>query len=455
MQSENERYFPQHRIEKEIGLAEYNFACARLTSSDESITWATNTTTLIATAATFAALETSKYSTELQSAGTSSSTLKSVILVAILIFSALSIVHISYLHKSRTFASRKVIVIRRMLGLSYGEQSLVLPNWRVEGADNPFAIKMFPGFISYRSFPVHMVLAAAFVSINILAFEITSAAASVIGLVIDDRNLLILSGLVWYIFGLAIFRFQLRETDENTFLWAAKAVAWLLRVPLTTGINTVIYGIRLDIAEAKRIHADFTEVEKFSVFLEDGEFFYHRGINWKGVTRALLSKIRGKFSGGGSSISQQFARSNFITKLTPTIRRKIVEMLLARWIESVWNKRQILEGYLVTVRFEKTQYGFHRAFKYFFDRDVTSIEPWEAFILIERLGNVKDSFLGVRVREQLIRAIKGGFLNLDQAFLALNYYDRMTGHLFTIPKDQLSPAEVRRQVEKIVLALKT
>ena len=286
MSHDSERYFPQHKIEKDIGLAEYNFACARVGSTDESVSWATNTTALIATAATYAALEASKYKIELEVVGANGTTFKTIVLLAILLYSILAIVHLSYLHKSRVFASRKVIVLRRILGVSYGEQNLVLPNWRIEGADNPFAIKLFSGFFSYQSFPIHMVLFSAMVSIYLLG---SSSVLPIISRFLsceNEQSSLFCIGAIWYGLGLFVYRWQLREVDENLFLWIALTFAFCLRVPTTSAVNTTLYGIKLDIAEAKRLHADFSCMDQFSVFIEDGEFFKHKGVNWK----ALLHK---------------------------------------------------------------------------------------------------------------------------------------------------------------------
>ncbi len=442
MSPENERYFPNHKIEPEIGLAEYNFACARVGSTDESITWATNITALISTAATFAALKTSEYKVELATAGTNEETLRLIVLCSILLFSFLSIVHLSYLHKSRIFASRKVIVLRRMLGVSYGENNLVLPNWRIEGADNPFAIKIFPGFFSYQSFPVHMVLLSALTSTFLLGPSAMIVVAAETSLPQLEGFRPIYFGFIWYLLGLSFFKWQLREVDENILLWLSLLIARLLNVEITTGLNTSIYGIKLDIAEAKRLHSDFACIDKVAVFLEDGEFFEHSGINWKGVGRAIYARMKKKFAGGGSSITQQFVRSNFIVRLSPTVRRKIVEMLLAKWIESVWSKRQILDGYLVTARYDRSVYGFHRAFRHFFSDSPKLIEPWEAFILVERLGNVRGQFRGKRVRELLRRAISSALISMDDVEKILKYYNSMLDRHFELPLDHPTPIEV-------------
>src|SRR4030042_2802846 len=76
--------------------------------------------------------------------------------------------------KSVVFAARKVIVLRRMLGLNYGTIQLVLPNWRIEGADEPFAVRLFPGWNTYVTYPYY---AMAGISSAVLFFLLASLVA--------------------------------------------------------------------------------------------------------------------------------------------------------------------------------------------------------------------------------------------------------------------------------------
>lgn len=57
------------------------------------------------------------------------------------------------LQKQITINARKAVTLRAMLGLDYGTIHLTLPNWRVEGASNPFAIKYFTGWLRFQSIP--------------------------------------------------------------------------------------------------------------------------------------------------------------------------------------------------------------------------------------------------------------------------------------------------------------
>lgn len=104
-----------------------------------------------------------------------------------------------------------------------------------------------------------------------------------------------------------------------------------------------------------------------TVAIEDRPFYRHRGIDPRGMTRALLVNLRkGSLSQGGSTITQQLARNMFLTR-EKTISRKLKEMLLAAEIERRFSKDEILEMYLNEVFYGNGAYGIKRAARLFFN----------------------------------------------------------------------------------------
>jgi penicillin-binding protein 1A len=102
------------------------------------------------------------------------------------------------------------------------------------------------------------------------------------------------------------------------------------------------------------------------ICIEDDEFYEHRGINWKGVTRALWANVvKGSVVQGGSTITQQYIKNAYVGT-ERTLWRKIQEAYLAYELEQKYSKNKILELYLNDVYFGQSCYGiFTAARKYF------------------------------------------------------------------------------------------
>jgi len=114
---------------------------------------------------------------------------------------------------------------------------------------------------------------------------------------------------------------------------------------------------------------------------EDDNFFNHQGIDYTGIIRAFLTNIKeGKLVQGGSTITQQVAKSFLLTK-ERTISRKIKDLLLARKIEEKFSKEEILFLYLNQVYLGGGYYGVKAAFKGYFDKDLEDATIAEAALV--------------------------------------------------------------------------
>ena len=114
-------------------------------------------------------------------------------------------------------------------------------------------------------------------------------------------------------------------------------------------------------------------IKQAIVATEDKRFYEHRGVDIRGMARALLADIRQK-SGvqGGSTITQQFVK-NELTGNAHSVTRKLKEAALAWRLEQVWTKDRILTAYLNTIYFGNGAYGIERA-----ARDVLRPQSHEA-----------------------------------------------------------------------------
>jgi penicillin-binding protein 1A len=117
------------------------------------------------------------------------------------------------------------------------------------------------------------------------------------------------------------------------------------------------------------------------VAIEDRRFYEHFGIDPIGITRALVTNLRGRgVAQGGSTLTQQLAKNLFLTQ-DRTAARKIQEAILALWLERTYTKDQILDLYLNRVYFGSGAYGVEAAAQRYFNKSARSVTIAEAAML--------------------------------------------------------------------------
>ena len=105
------------------------------------------------------------------------------------------------------------------------------------------------------------------------------------------------------------------------------------------------------------------------VAIEDRRFYRHWGIDPRGIGRAMLANMRGGgVRQGGSTITQQLAKTNFLSS-DRTVKRKAQEVIIAFWLEAWLSKQEILSRYLSSVYFGDGVYGLRAAAHHYFKRD--------------------------------------------------------------------------------------
>ena len=117
------------------------------------------------------------------------------------------------------------------------------------------------------------------------------------------------------------------------------------------------------------------------VAIEDSRFFEHRGLDFVGIARAAITNlVSGKIRQGASTITQQLARSLFLSPKRD-YERKAKEALLALKMEQVLGKEQILELYLNQIYFGHGAYGVQSAAQTYFGKEVGQLTVAEAAYL--------------------------------------------------------------------------
>jgi len=115
--------------------------------------------------------------------------------------------------------------------------------------------------------------------------------------------------------------------------------------------------------------------------IEDKRFRSHPGIDPIGIARSFYQRVvKGHFTQGGSTITQQLARNVFLTN-NKNFGRKFREAILALAMERKYGKDQILEAYLNKAYFGGGAYGIDAASRRFFGHPATKLSLEEAAII--------------------------------------------------------------------------
>ncbi|MFZ9947152.1 MAG: transglycosylase domain-containing protein, partial [Vulcanococcus sp.] len=122
-------------------------------------------------------------------------------------------------------------------------------------------------------------------------------------------------------------------------------------------------------------------VQRAFIAAEDRRFYEHDGIDPVGISRALMRNVRrGSVEEGASTITQQLARTVFLSQ-DRTIIRKLKEALLAGKLERQLSKQQILEQYLNYVYLGSSAYGVSDAAWIYFSKTPAELTLPEAALI--------------------------------------------------------------------------
>ena len=135
---------------------------------------------------------------------------------------------------------------------------------------------------------------------------------------------------------------------------------------------------------------------------EDRRFFSHRGIDVRAVIRAIVIDLRhGKVRQGGSTITQQLARTLFLGS-ERTWGRKLRESFIALLLELWYPKDRILEAYLNSVYMGTDGgipvFGLGAAARHFLDKDLADVRLDEGALLAAAISGPNRIFSGDAIR---------------------------------------------------------
>lgn len=161
------------------------------------------------------------------------------------------------------------------------------------------------------------------------------------------------------------------------------------------------------------------------VAVEDRRFYRHHGVDYRRVGGAVLANVKARgVSEGFSTITMQLARNVWPDRLPGqqrTVKRKILEVRVARDIERAFEKKEILELYLNHIYFGEGSYGIEAAARNYFNKPAKDLTLTEAAALAampkspvlynprrrpERNATRRDLVLSLMQKEGVITASK-------------------------------------------------
>jgi penicillin-binding protein 1A len=176
------------------------------------------------------------------------------------------------------------------------------------------------------------------------------------------------------------------------------------------------------------------------VAAEDKRFYEHRGVDLRGMARALWADVTSHGAvQGGSTITQQFVKNAYLTS-QKSVGRKLIEAALAWQLEQRWSKDRILTAYLNTVYFGNGAYGVQQASKIYFHHNAKTLNPAEAALLAaipedpSAWDPVAHPQAAARRRALVLN------LMLSQGYLTQSQFDKWNAAPMPDPKDVSLPS---------------
>ena len=175
----------------------------------------------------------------------------------------------------------------------------------------------------------------------------------------------------------------------GVFVWALHDVPW---TEISTGTQEP--AVVLETADGQPLltqgpfRAAYASRDQFPSHLvdavlsiEDRRFYAHRGLDLRGISRAMMRNLFAReVVEGGSTITQQLVKISFLGR-DRTIKRKIQEAVIALWLDGKLSKDEILTRYLNTIYLGSGATGIPAAARIYFDKEVGELTLAESAMI--------------------------------------------------------------------------
>jgi penicillin-binding protein 1A len=172
------------------------------------------------------------------------------------------------------------------------------------------------------------------------------------------------------------------------YIWFSLDARGLLKIPEREPGIMMLAANGTVLSEQGSFYGDAAKISELPdyvpnavIAIEDHRFRSHYGLDPVGLARAMLRNVlAGHMVQGGSTLTQQLAKNLFLTP-EKTATRKAQEAVLAVWLESKFNKDEILQLYLNRVYFAPNATGIDQAAHVFFNKTANELSIVEAATL--------------------------------------------------------------------------
>lgn len=420
MSKDWQQYFPTYRFDesknRDIALEEYK-ACCKILESEEKIF--DNLVKYIIAFGTILISLITGLNDKIFILFKNYESIYWAILVLVFLFFLFMTKNFADKQKNIVFAKRKIVMLRRMLGIDYGTQEFLFKKGMLEGASMPFSIKLE---FSYLFLPILTLNAVSiFVIANIMNLTYAIELTAILSIIL-----------------FCLYMYWILDLNETLYLIVFRALFRIFGLEFEYNFEHILYRAKLAVYEAKRHKVNFNDLKEMLIAIEDRKFYQHSGVDCRATARAMLSQCRKipllrniKYIKnipycGGSTITQQLFRTLFIKNIDKKrIRRKFAEIIFARlWLNKTINKDFQLEIYLVAVRFDRNVFGILAAMKHYYGKIIDTPTRAQSFFLIERISVVSQKMF-LRIVDTLDRLKKEKKLNEIDAKEIVHIYKLM------------------------------
>jgi monofunctional biosynthetic peptidoglycan transglycosylase len=137
---------------------------------------------------------------------------------------------------------------------------------------------------------------------------------------------------------------------------------------------------------------DYDDVSKYVplalIAAEDQNFPEHFGFDFEQIKKAIKQNAHRKRIRGASTITQQLAKNLFLWEGKSFVRKGI-EAYFTVLIETLWDKKRIIEVYMNVIELGDMTFGVASASEIYLKKDPSKISPSQAALIASVLPNPK------------------------------------------------------------------